>query len=41
MSGRRSGALSGSLIGLGSLLVAAAAAVGAVVALPADPPAAL
>ncbi|PZE86313.1 hypothetical protein DEI91_04235 [Curtobacterium sp. MCBD17_032] len=33
--------MSGSLIGLGSLLVAAAAAVGAVVALPTDPPAAL
>ncbi|PYY33159.1 peptidoglycan-binding protein [Curtobacterium sp. MCBD17_030] len=41
MSGRRSAAVSGSLIGLGSLLVAAAAAVGAVVALPTDPPAAL
>lgn len=41
MSGRRNSALSGSLLGLGSLLVAAAAGVGAVVALPADPPAAL
>lgn len=41
MSGRRTAALSGSLLGLGSLLLAAAAAVGAVVALPADPPVAL
>jgi peptidoglycan hydrolase-like protein with peptidoglycan-binding domain len=41
VSRQRSTTVSGSLIGLGSLLVAAAAAVGAVVALPTDPPAAL
>jgi peptidoglycan hydrolase-like protein with peptidoglycan-binding domain len=38
---RGSGAVSGPLIALGSLLVAAAAAVGVVVALPVEPPAAL